>query len=111
MKCSIYTQWLSKYMNHELNEVIEVYIEAMNEDVGILIEHIDDKNHTTTLNVLHRIKGGLGAIGFDYMYTLSEKTHSLGVNKDDSYKENLENLISELKKSISIISNIPMSKL
>ncbi|MCL2917729.1 Hpt domain-containing protein [Shewanella litorisediminis] len=104
----IYVSWLNN-VEEDAEEFIQVYIESVTEDLELINHSMRVPDTDLTLNVLHRLKGGLSVIGFNYMHDLVESALISGRNQHASYKDQLNILISELQYSLNCLTKLKLA--
>lgn len=101
------TSWLSNYPSDQRSYLAEVYVSVMNEDLEQLMS--PEPERTTTLQVIHRIKGGLSSIGhfpLEQLIKVEEKELKAGNNTVEQTNLNTIKLISHSVQSIEDWLNI-----
>ncbi|WP_192890923.1 Hpt domain-containing protein [Vibrio bathopelagicus] len=95
------TSWLSNYPSDQRVYLADVYVSVMQED----LEQLRDTKpkRATTLQVMHRIKGGLSSIGhfpLEQLIKVEEKELKAGNNTVEQTNLNTIKLISHSVQSI-----------
>ncbi|MBY7729832.1 Hpt domain-containing protein [Vibrio splendidus] len=101
------TSWLSNYPSDQRVYLADVYVSVMQED----LEQLRDTKpkRATTLQVMHRIKGGLSSIGhfpLEQLIKVEEKELKAGNNTVEQTNLNTIKLISHSVQSIEDWLNI-----
>lgn len=99
--------WLNSYPSDQRIYLAEVYISVMQEDLEQLRDTKPEREKT--LQIMHRIKGGLSSIGhlpLEQLIKVEEKDLKAGNNNVEQTNLNTINLISHSVESIEDWLNI-----
>ncbi len=97
------TNWLSNYPSDQRSYLAQVYISVMNEDLEQLMGPKHER--TTTLQVIHRIKGGLSSIGhFSLEQQIKAEETALKLGSNNVEETNL-NTIKLISHSVNLVKD------
>ncbi|MDL5027199.1 hypothetical protein QR676_08165 [Vibrio sp. TMPB1044] len=93
--------WLNNYPNDQRSYLAEVYVSVMNEDLEKLMSAWPER--TTTLQVIHRMKGGLSSIGhFSLEQKIKAEETALKLGNSSVKETNLK-IIKLISHSVELI--------
>ncbi|UPR58478.1 Hpt domain-containing protein [Vibrio sp. ED004] len=93
--------WLSNYPDDQRSYLAEVYVSVMNEDLEQLKSARPEG--TTTLQVIHRMKGGLSSIGhFSLEQQIKAEETALKLRNNSIEETNL-NIIKLISHSVNLV--------
>ncbi len=101
------TQWLLDFPEDMRVHMANVYIEAMAEDIALLKASLHEESNETssTLPIVHKIKGGAMQIGLSSISRSAAATEKLGKLASPAYSKALSVFVTDIEQSITDVTD------